>query len=172
MGEKAAIETKLEDFVRSRTAEVVQLDLSQPSIAVIKRRGKHGSILLGTFWMRVLQHPNNYPVQRYPYKKLYDKNGHYKVVLRVDDVTISVYMSNGTLTIQGSFVLDWFLKRFSRVMDVYDMPPLEPQPISDGYSEHEKNWNDLMRRDKEKQGIFFLKNIDLSQSSYIYTCNW
>lgn len=150
MGEKAAAEKGLEDFVKSKTAESVCLDLSTPSIVVIKRKGKHGSILLGTFWMNVLQHPNNYPVQRYPYKKLYDKNGHYKVILRVDDVTMTVYMSTGTLTIQGSFVLDWFLKRFSKVMEYYDMPPLEPQPVSDGYLEHEKNWNELMRKDKEK----------------------
>lgn len=152
MGEKAALETRLEDFVKSKTAESVYLDLSAPSTIVIKRRGKHGSVLLGTFWMNVLQHPNNYPVQRYPYKKLYDKNRNYKVMLRVDDVSMTVYMSTGTLTIQGSFVLDWFQKRFAKVMDAYDMPPLEPQPVSDGYLEHEKRWNELRRKDKETQG--------------------
>lgn len=168
MGEKAAAEKGLEDFVKSKTAESVCLDLSTPSIVVIKRKGKHGSILLGTFWMNVLQHPNNYPVQRYPYKKLYDKNGHYKVMLRVDDVTMTVYMSTGTLTIQGSFVLDWFLKRFSKVMEYYDMPPLEPQPVSDGYLAHEKNWNELMKKDKEKLGEYINVHIMITVINHFH----
>ncbi|XP_062574009.1 uncharacterized protein LOC134235860 [Saccostrea cucullata] len=165
MGGKAAMETRLQDFVKSKTAESVYLDLSSPSIIVVKRRGKQGSILLGTFWMNVLQHPNNYPVQRYPYKKLYDKNGHYKVMLRVDDVSITVYMTTGTLTIQGSFVLDWFLKRFSKVMDAYDMPHLEPQPVSDGYLEHEKKWTELMKKDAEEKEKMLQKQRDLEEKT-------
>ena len=157
MDEKAAFETKLVNFVKSRTAEVVQLDLSKPSIAVIKQT-ERGSKCLGTFWMEVLQHPNNYPKERYPYRRIEDKWG-YKDLLRVADVTISVY-STGTLTIQGKSLLDWILRKFSRAMDEYDRPPLEPQPISDGL-EHEKNLNDLTRKDKEKQGISFL-NIMIS----------
>nr|XP_022293177.1 uncharacterized protein LOC111103887 [Crassostrea virginica] len=145
MDEKATIEPKLVNFVRSRTAAIVNVDLSQPSTAVIKQI-EQGSTCLRNFWMTVLQHHNNYPEKRYPYKRIDDKRGDYTVLLKVDDVTISVF-SNGTLMIQGSSALDWILKRFSRIMDEY---PLEPQPISDGL-EHEKNLNDLTRKDKEKQ---------------------
>lgn len=75
-------------------------------------------------------------------------------MLRVDDVIMIVYMSIGIFIIQGSFVLDWFLKRFFKVMEYYDMFFLEFQLVFDGYLEYEKNWNELMRKDKEKLGEY------------------
>lgn len=75
-------------------------------------------------------------------------------MLRVDDVIMIVYMSIGIFIIQGSFVLDWFLKRFFKVMEYYDMFFLEFQLVFDGYLVNEKNWNELMKKDKEKLGEY------------------
>ena len=156
MTAKAEIEVRLENFVKSKTAEEIYLDISRPRTVTIRHKAYGGSIALAIFWVNVLQSPNNYPVQQYPYRTLYDKNSHYKVVLRVDDVTITVNMVNGTLMIQGDFVLDWFLTRFSQVMTAFESEPRDPQPVSDGYIKHQLNWEMLKMKDREILGRYRL----------------
>ncbi|KAK3093423.1 hypothetical protein FSP39_015550 [Pinctada imbricata] len=173
MATKAEIEVRLENFVKSKTAEEIYLDLSEPSKVIIRHKSKRGSITLATFWINVLQSRNNYPVQLYPYRTLYDKNGHYKVVLRVDDVSITVFLSNGTLMIQGDFVLDWFIRRFSQIMTAFDSPPQDPQPVSDGYDEHKKNWTAFIDKEQARKGSLtkaeLLKERQKEEASIILT---
>lgn len=62
MGEKVVVEKGLEDFVKLKIVELVCLDLLILLIVVIKWKGKYGFILLGIFWMNVLEYFNNYLV--------------------------------------------------------------------------------------------------------------
>ena len=85
-----AIEKEIQEFVFRRTGEQVKLDLGTEGQVSIEHVGHRGSIMLGTFWLKVLQHPNNYPVQQYPYRRLYKAAGKYQMSLRVDTVRVDV----------------------------------------------------------------------------------
>lgn len=88
--EPHAIEKDIQEFVSSRIGEKVKLDLGSEGKVSIKPICPHGSTVLGIFWLWVLQHPNNYPPQHYPYRRLYRAASRYKVMLKVDTITITV----------------------------------------------------------------------------------
>ena len=79
METETVIEKNIKAFVSSKTDEDVCLDVSKKNLISIKRRSKVGSIALAMFWLRVFRHQNNYPMPKYPYKELYDKQGNNKV---------------------------------------------------------------------------------------------
>lgn len=74
-----AIERSIKEFVYSKIQEQVFVDVSRSNTINIRSRAKHGSIALAMFWLRVLRHKNNYPMPKYPYKEMYDKQGMNKV---------------------------------------------------------------------------------------------
>lgn len=137
---EAPIETFVKDFVWARTGETVYIDLSTPSVVLIRDVTTHGSTALAALWLNILQHPNNYPVQRFPYIKLYQKNGMYKVMLAVDDVTLTVSMELGSLKMKGEFILHWFQTQFLKVLDSFEKTWSSPQPLADRYSQMKKSW--------------------------------
>lgn len=141
---EAPIETFIKDFVWARTGETVYIDLSTPSVVLIRDVTVHGSTALAALWLNILQHPNNYPVLRYPYRKLYNKNGTYRVVLTVDDVTLTVSMTLGSLKMKGEFILHWFQSQFLKVLDAYEKSVSTPQPLmNDKYLEMRKTWKKI-----------------------------
>ena len=79
MDEDTVIEKNIREFVFSKTNEDVYLDVSKKNLITIKRRSKAGSVALAMFWLRVFRHQNNYPMPKYPYKDMYDKQGNNKV---------------------------------------------------------------------------------------------
>lgn len=149
MAEDTAIEKHIKTFVSNKIGESVYLDLSRPKHVIIKHKVKRGSISLASLWVRVLQHHNNYPVQRYPYRTLYEANGVRKIALNIDDVTMTVFLSTGTLMIQGNFVLEWFTKRFEDILNNYDAPEGPSQPVLAMYSQYESQWKDIIEKEKK-----------------------
>lgn len=137
---EAPIETYIKDFVKARTGERVYIDLSTPSVVLIRVVSALGSSALSAFWLNILQHPNNYPVQHYPYRRLYHKNGTYKVVLTVDDVTLTVSMTLGSLKMKGEFVLYWFQTQFLRVLYSYEKHYTTSQVLDGKYSKLNQTW--------------------------------
>lgn len=79
MDGESALEKSIKEFVFSKTNEEVYLDISKSNIVSVKRKSKAGSVALAMFWLRVFRHQNNYPMPKYPYKELYDKQGNNKV---------------------------------------------------------------------------------------------
>ena len=79
MEEETVIEKNIKQFVFSKINEDVALDVSKYNLISIKHRSKRGSIALAMFWLRVFRNQNNYPMPKYPYKELYDKQGTNKV---------------------------------------------------------------------------------------------
>ncbi|XP_074658121.1 uncharacterized protein LOC141911056 [Tubulanus polymorphus] len=135
-----SIEYEIQKFVSAKSAEKVFLEVKQTCISV-KHSSKCGSTVLAILWVKVLQHANNFPASRYPYKKHKDHVGVEKLILKAEDVTITVYMKKGTIMIQGQFILDWFRRRFLELLERYDAPcPLNPvkpmsYPINNGADE-------------------------------------
>lgn len=140
---EASIETYIKDFVRARTGEKIYIDLSTPSEVLIRDVTAKGSSALAAFWLNILQHHNNYPVQHYPYRRLYQKNGTYKVVLTVDDVTLTVSMTLGSLKMKGEFVLYWFQTQFLRVLYSFEKPYSTPQNLDEKYSKLTQTWQKM-----------------------------
>ncbi|KAL8589686.1 hypothetical protein ACOMHN_027194 [Nucella lapillus] len=133
------IERTIQEFVFDRTNEKVRLNLGTEGQVAIETVSPHGSTMLGVFWIRVLQHPNNYPVYRYPYKKLYKASGKHLVSLRVDTVTITVCLATGRVVISGTLALDWFAQRLGDVMRVYiKFPVLGGQALKEPFDAEER----------------------------------
>ncbi|OWF42190.1 uncharacterized protein LOC110461445 [Mizuhopecten yessoensis] len=149
MAEDTAIEKHIKSFVSNKIGESVYLDLSKSKFVIIKHKIKTGSISLASLWVRVLQHRNNYPVQRYPYRTLYEANGNQKISLKIDDVTMTVFLSTGTLMIQGNFVLEWFTKRFEDILRNYDAPDGPSQPVLAMFTQYQNQWESLLDREKK-----------------------
>lgn len=143
MDGESALEKSIKEFVFSKTNEEVYLDISKSNIVSVKRKSKAGSVALAMFWLRVFRHQNNYPMPKYPYKELYDKQGNNKVILKVDTVTLTVFMSTGTVMIQGNLVIDWFLNHFPSIMAHYDAPVGGPQPKIDVHRQYIQKWEGL-----------------------------
>lgn len=143
MDEETALEKSIKEFVFSKTNEEVYVDISRSNIISVKRKSKAGSVALAMFWLRVFRHQNNYPMPKYPYKELYDKQGNNKVILKVDTVTLTVFMSTGTLMIQGNLILEWFLNHFPSIMAHYDAPVCGPQPKTDAHRQYTQKWEGL-----------------------------
>jgi len=74
-----AIESSIKDFVYTKIQEQVYIDVSKSDTISIKPHAKHGSTALAMFWLRVLRHESNYPMPKYPYKDVYNKEGINKV---------------------------------------------------------------------------------------------
>ncbi|KAK3583324.1 hypothetical protein CHS0354_038934 [Potamilus streckersoni] len=149
--EETTLEKSIKNFVYSKIQEQVYLEVGKNLTIYIKHRSKHGSIALAMFWLRVMRHQNNYPMPKYSYKELYDQKGNDKIILKVDDITITVFNKTGTLTIQGTMALEWFLNRFLYIMEAYDAPICIPQPQTTIYRQYTENWKKLEVDDKMKK---------------------
>ncbi|KAK6181702.1 hypothetical protein SNE40_009506 [Patella caerulea] len=114
------IEQNIKEFIYSKTRECVFVDIQTTSSIKIVPKIKHGSIVLGILWVKVLQHHGNYPVTKYPYKKKIDSKSVYEIVLSLEDVVIIVNLKTGLLEIKGRFVIEWFTRYFQSVLNVYD----------------------------------------------------
>ena len=78
---------------------------------------------------------------------------YFQVILKVDTVTLTVFMSTGTLMIQGNLVLDWFLRHFQCIMDHYDAPVAEPKPDTSVFRQYTENWKKLEDHYSIKKGF-------------------
>ena len=117
---ETAIENYIRAYVYSKTGEDVTLELKD--FIAIRHVTKGGSTALAILWANVLQHINNYPNTKYSYKRSSDKStGCERLTLSVDDITFTVLMKTGTLRIDGTFVYDWFCKKFKSLLDSYDV---------------------------------------------------
>lgn len=150
---ETAIEKTIKHFVLRRTGDDVYLDLSTPNCICVKHKTQRGSVVLATMWCNVLQHNNNFPVSRYPYKKYYDANGFYRLVLVVDGIKITVFMVNGTLMVEGSYVLQWFTQKFESILIAFSLPKKQPMPLSDYFCKNREEWNEIKFRQKAKEGL-------------------
>lgn len=56
------LEEDINSFIHARTGEKIYLDLSLVGNVILKPLCTRGSNALGAFWVKLLQHPNNYPV--------------------------------------------------------------------------------------------------------------
>ena len=98
MGKESKLEKCIKDFVLEKTAEKVELYLK--SEIIIKHTTRQGSILLATLWANFLQHPKNFPKEKFDYKQvnLKDPEGSSKydeLVMTAEDVTFTVVMDTG-----------------------------------------------------------------------------
>ena len=116
---ESVLEKYIKTFVYEKTVEVVDLSLRD---AISIKPVKHtGSILLATFWANVLQHERNFPLVSYNYSKHIDKEtGVQKLQLCAEDVTFTVNMATGRLSMTGDFIYEWFTRRFKDLLDNYD----------------------------------------------------
>ena len=99
MGRESQLEKCIKDFVNTKLAERVELYLK--SEIIIKHTTKRGSILLATLWANVLQHPKNFPKDKYEYREIYlthpagsSKFDH--LVMTAEGVTFTIIMDTGT----------------------------------------------------------------------------
>ena len=91
---ESQLEKFTKDFVFHNTAEKVELFLRDE--IVIKSIHRKGSIILGIFWSNVLQCNHNFPPYPFIYEKEYDEDvKEEKLIVTVDDVTFSVYLTTG-----------------------------------------------------------------------------
>ncbi|PAA76932.1 hypothetical protein BOX15_Mlig004046g5, partial [Macrostomum lignano] len=107
-------------FVGEKTGLGVRVDL-QTNWVAIKSLEANGSVALAMFWIKVLQHKDNYPTDRVHYHRGRDsETGADRLLIRVDDVTICLNLSTGLLEISGPHVLQWIKKRFLKLLRAYD----------------------------------------------------
>ena len=125
------LESFIHEFILDKTQEKVELVLSKDlEIRPINRKG---SILLAIFWVKVLQHPTNYPTSHYPYQKIRLPGGKADhLIVRVDDVVITVDMATGKLTLQSGFVYQWFKENFVSLLKRYD-PYCHPEKTTSSH---------------------------------------
>ena len=117
-------ESKLEQFMKKfvlqKTGETVELFLRDNII--IRHVTKKGSILLASFWANVLQHTDNFPVEKFTYIKLNDKLvREEKLAMSAEGITFAIFMKTGALMLHGEFVYEWFTRRFGDVLDNFDV---------------------------------------------------
>lgn len=116
---ESILEKYIKAFVFDKTAETVDLSL-QDAIS-IKPLKRSGSILLATFWANVLQHEKNFPLVSYNYSRIIDKQtGVQKLLLSAENVTFTVNMATGRLTMAGDLIYEWFTRRFKALLDNAD----------------------------------------------------
>ncbi|KAL5009020.1 hypothetical protein ScPMuIL_014601 [Solemya velum] len=120
------VETEIESFVRqfvsSQIGEEVYVDFSERTKVTVRPVNKTGSTTLAMLWAKVLQHPGNFPARSHLYKNQYGVVGDNQLVLRLDDITLTVLMRTGTLVIQGPYPLEWFIRYFRDIVEVYKIP--------------------------------------------------
>ena len=91
---ESRLEKCIKDFVYKKLAERIELTLK--NAIFLHHVTKKGSVVLTTLWANVLQHPKNFPKDRFPYEEVRDTvNGGTKLIGKADDVTFTVYMANG-----------------------------------------------------------------------------
>lgn len=62
-------------------------------------------------------------------------------------------MACGTLTMQGAWVLEWFLNTFQTIMDNYEASvQLEPLTSRTVYGQYTETWKKLQLDDQLKKG--------------------
>ena len=117
------IESYIYEYVLEKSGERVKLEPKMECIT-LKSTAKGGTTLLAGFWLRILQHGNNFPNEKYTYQRKYDRNKDSQVVklLLDDNIIFTVVMNVGTLLIQGSFVYEWFMKNFQMVLEGAEAP--------------------------------------------------
>lgn len=139
-------ETEIESFVRqfvsSQINEEVYVDFSERTKVTIRPVNKTGSTTLAMLWAKVLQHPGNFPARSHLYKNQYGVVGDNQLVLRLEDITMTVLMRTGTLVLQGPYPLEWFIKCFQGIIEVYQIPGKHKRSIlakeSSGFLETHK----------------------------------
>ncbi|WAR18213.1 hypothetical protein MAR_000051 [Mya arenaria] len=144
---ETAIEKSVREFVFAKIQEQVWLDVAKSNTICVQSRARQGSTALAMFWLRVLRHKNNYPMPKYPYKEVYDKQGTNKVILKVDSIKITTLMRCGTLIMQGSWVLEWFLNTFPTIIEAYDAPERVRSEPSTVYKQYTESWKTLQESD-------------------------
>ena len=86
---EARLEKYIKDYVYDKTGESVYLHLEDA--ITISHITKRGSITLAILWANILQHPNNFPPEEYPYSKFYDTpTGGDRLVLKAEGVIFTV----------------------------------------------------------------------------------
>ena len=60
-------------------------------------------------------------------------------------------MKCGTLTMKGSWVLEWFLNTFQSIMNAYESPVLERPASQTVYTQYTENWKRLQDDDRLRQ---------------------
>ena len=78
------------------------------------------------------------------------------MILKVDTVTLTVFMSTGTLLIQGNLVIDWFLRHFQSIMDHYDAPVIELKPDTAVFRQYTETWKKAEEEYNGKKGYSFI----------------
>ncbi|ESO86173.1 hypothetical protein LOTGIDRAFT_167406 [Lottia gigantea] len=148
MSYEIGIEKKIQNFVETKTGEIVNTDFSDNNTIKIVPKAKHGSVALGILWMKVLQYPKNFPVSKYQYKRFGGANSTYNIKLKLPEVAIEVNLKIGSVQIKGSFVIEWFTRYFQEILDIYDGVISHPKQQSQIYSEDDmkKIKDDIQRR--------------------------
>lgn len=128
------MENYIADFVDRHVSEKVYLQAT-PTIVTVQPVRKRGSILLAMFWVKVLQHKDNFPPQSVCYSgsrrqrtspnsgsNVSHSNGSGRselISISVEAVTISVHLLTGALLIEGPSALDWFQRRIMDIVGHY-----------------------------------------------------
>ena len=143
----------IQGFVSMKIAEDVSVDLSDERIEV-EHTHTNGSTVLAILWVKVFQHPENFPVSAYSYRRHKNTDGSESLVVHIDDAQISVNLLTGKLTIDGHYALDWFKTRFLNVVWAFESNlegPRELTPYPKEVPLKEK-YNYYLRKDT-KEGM-------------------
>lgn len=114
------LENYVNNYVQKKLGEGVRVVMVKNNISVESDNPK-GSVILGIFWMKVLQHELNYSQKMYKYDYRSDlKSSVQRVSLRVEDVELLVDLNSGTLTIKGEFAKLFFRTKMLTLLNHYD----------------------------------------------------
>lgn len=61
----AGFEETINNFIHSKTGEKIYLDIATENVIQLQPLCKRGSVPMGSFWVHVFQHSNNYPVSQF-----------------------------------------------------------------------------------------------------------
>lgn len=119
MALESTLEKYVKDFVWSKISEAVYLRLDDD--IVVRPLDRVGSTSMSSLWTRILQHEANFPPNRFRYgSEAAIASSAQLLVLRTDEVRLTVNMTSGALGISGRFVYDWFTQKFKTVLDNFD----------------------------------------------------
>ena len=78
-------------------------------------------------------------------------------------------MTCGTLSMQGEWVLEWFLNMFQIIIDNYDAPVTkEPLTSRTVYGQYTEAWKKLRVEDKQKKGRVHYIHVHMSWKCLTY----
>ena len=124
-------------YVYEQTAERVELHFRNN--VTVRHVTNKGCILLAVLWAKILQHRGNFPNHIYRYDRTHHQvTGHELLRVHIPDteITFTVTMATGLLTIEGLDVFRWFRNKFLDLLKNYDeelynklhpLPPLTPK---------------------------------------------